>query len=76
MLTNTSSTSKTERHLMSIQEEMRKEDKSSFGTNMERLTRDGRSSILTKLRKCKVREFIRTSDSTSIDHSISDPDSQ
>jgi hypothetical protein len=69
-------TSKTERHLMSMEEKMRKEDKSLSGTSMERPTRDGRSSILTKQIKNKKRDLMMTSVSTSTDHSISDQDFQ
>jgi len=42
---NTSSTSKTIRQLMSMEEKMKKEEMLLFGTSMEELTRDGRSSI-------------------------------
>ena len=44
MLMNISSISKTEKHLMYMVEEMKKLDQSLFGTNMVKLTRDGRSS--------------------------------
>jgi hypothetical protein len=48
---------------MSIQQEMRKEDKSSPGKSMMELTRDGRFNILTKLKLFQLRERTMTSDS-------------
>jgi hypothetical protein len=61
---------------MSIQEEMKKEDRSLPGRDIMERIRDGRSSILTKLKQFNPRDFMRTSDSTSTDHSTSDPDFQ
>jgi len=50
MRMSTSSMSRTEGASMSMVEEMRKEDKSSHGTDTTVPTRDGKSSILTRSR--------------------------
>ena len=55
-------------------EETPKVNQSSSGATTEKLTRDGESSILTKLRRSKIRDFTRIPDSTSTDHSTSDQD--
>jgi hypothetical protein len=46
------------------------------GRDTVRLTRNGRSSILTKLSKLKLRDLTKSSVSISTDHSTSDQDSQ
>jgi len=53
---------------------MKKVDKSLSGTNIMVQTRDGRSSILTKLKKYRTKDSMRTSVSISTDHSTSDQD--
>jgi hypothetical protein len=44
------------KHLMYMVEKMKKEDQSLSGTSMKEPTRDGRLSILTKLRSHKPRD--------------------
>jgi hypothetical protein len=54
---------------MFIQEEMKKEDKSLFGTNTTELTKDGRLFILISQRMNNLRVSTKNSASISIDHS-------
>jgi hypothetical protein len=61
---------------MSIQEEMKKEDRSLPGRDIMERIRDGRSSILTNLRRNKLKVSTRTSDLSATNHSTSDPDFQ
>jgi len=70
MRTSTSSISQTTKHLMSKEEKMKKEQKFLSGRNMEKPIRNGRLSILTKLRSFKLQVLIKTSDFMSTDHSI------
>jgi hypothetical protein len=74
MKMNTSSTGTTRSALTCTQEEMKKQDKLSPGIDIMERTRDGKSSTLMMPRRFKVKDFMKTSDSTSIDHSTSDPD--
>jgi hypothetical protein len=67
---------KTERSLMFMETEMKKEEMSLSGRDMEVPTRDGESSMLTKQERPKPRDLTETSDSTSIDHSTSDQECQ
>jgi hypothetical protein len=76
MRTSNSLIGPTRRHLMSMVEEMKKEEKLSYGVNIRVQIRDGMLSTLIKLNQFKPRDFMRTSDSISIDHSTSDLDSQ
>jgi len=46
------------------------------GKNIMEPTRDGRSSILTRRKRKKLRDLMKIPVSTETDHSISDPDSQ
>ena len=73
---NNSSTGQMAKHLMSMVERMKKEDKLSFGASIMELTRDGEYFILTKLKKFNPRDLTKTSDGTLTDHSTSNPDSQ
>jgi hypothetical protein len=50
-----------------------KDKQSLFGSNMEELTRDGRSSIKIKLRRFRIRECMNSA-SMSTDHSTSSQD--
>jgi hypothetical protein len=47
-----------------------------FIIDIMELTKDGRFFILTRRQRDKQRDSIKNLDSTSIDHSISDPDFQ
>jgi hypothetical protein len=76
MKVNTSSTGTMEKLLMSQEERMLKDKQLSSGTNIMVLTRDGKSSMLTRPIRFQERDLMRNSDSTEIDHSISDPDFQ
>jgi hypothetical protein len=49
---------------------------SLFGRDMEELTRDGRSSMKMRKKEKLAKDLMKTSVSTSIDHSISDLDFQ
>lgn len=71
MMENTSSISRTERHLMFTVAKMRKADKSLSGTDTTEPTRDGRSHILTRLTRKKRRDWTKISDSKLADHSTS-----
>ena len=76
MKVNTLSTGTMEKLLMSQVERMLKDKQLSSGTNIMVLTRDGKSSMLTRPIRFQERDLMMTSDSTEIDHSISDPDFQ
>ena len=76
MKLNTSSTGLTENALMSQVERMLKDKQLSFGTDIMELTRDGKSSILTRPKRYQDQDLMKSSDSIEIDHSISDPDFQ
>jgi DNA-binding transcriptional regulator YiaG len=76
MKETSSSTSKTIEYLMLAETKMLKDNQSLFTRDMVVLTRDGRSSILIRLKMSKMKDMKRTSDSTSTDHSISDQDFQ
>jgi len=76
MKVNTLSTGTMEKLLMSQVERMLKDKLLSSGTNIMVLTRDGKSSMLTRPIRFQERDLMMTSDSTEIDHSISDPDFQ
>jgi hypothetical protein len=71
-----SSIQTTTRFLMLKEVKMLKDNKLSHGTGTERLTRDGELSIQIKLRRCKKRDFMKTSVSILTDHSTSDQDFQ
>jgi hypothetical protein len=73
---NTSSISRTRRHLMSIKERMLKDKRLSSGRSIMDSTRDGELSMLTNQPRRDPRDMTRTSDSTSTDYSTSDQDSQ
>jgi len=64
-----SSTGRTRRYLMSTKERIKKDKLLSSGRNMVEPTRNGRLSILTKIRDHKLRDLTRTSDSSATDHS-------
>jgi hypothetical protein len=68
--------SKTIRHLMSIKVRMLKDKKLLSGRSTMVSTRDGELSIQIKQPRKLQRDTIKTSDSTSIDSSTSDQDSQ
>jgi len=72
----TSPTSTTKNHLIFTEERMKKADKSLSIRVIKESTRNGMSSMLTKLLMFKPRDFKLTSDSTSTGHSTSDQDSQ
>jgi hypothetical protein len=55
---------------------MLKDRRSKFITDITELTKDGRSSILTRRQREKPRDLMKSSDSISIGHSILDPDFQ
>jgi hypothetical protein len=57
--------------LMSVEAKMKKEDLLSSGRNMVELTKDGRLSIKMKLKRFKKKDFMKTLDGISTDHSIS-----
>jgi hypothetical protein len=61
---------------MSIKERILKHKRSLSGVNIMDLTRDGEFSMFTKLESKEPRDLTLTSVSISIDHSISDQDSQ
>jgi len=63
MRMNTSSTSRMEKHLMYMEEEMKKAVKLLCGTNIAKLIRDGRSFILTKQKQFLQQDSIKTLDS-------------
>jgi hypothetical protein len=67
---------KQENVLMSIQAEMKKVERLSFGTSTVVLTKDGRLSTKMSTKRSKLRENLKNSDSTLIDHSISDLDTE
>jgi hypothetical protein len=71
-----SSTGTTVRYLMFQVERMKKDKQSGYGRITVELTRDGKSSILTKHQRLPRKDSTRNSDSTSIDHSTSDLDFQ
>ena len=73
---NTSSIGATARYLMFQVERMLKDKQLSSGTSTMETTRNGKSSILTKPQRFQERDLMKNLDSTEIDHSISDPDSQ
>jgi hypothetical protein len=56
MRTSNSSTGPTRRYLIFTVEEMKKEERSLSGTTTENQTRDGTSSILTKLKKNNLKD--------------------
>jgi hypothetical protein len=68
-------TSKTTNALMLKVEKMKRLERSLFTRDMVARTRDGRLSILTKLKSHKRKECMNL-DSTSTDHSTSDLDFQ
>jgi len=58
-----------EKHLMSMVDKIKKEEKLSSGADIKELTKDGELSILTKQRRLQKKALTMTSDSTSTDHS-------
>jgi hypothetical protein len=76
MKASISSIGKTVKHSMFTQERTKKEDKLLCGISTTVTTRNGKLSILTKLRKSKLKDFMKTMACTATDHSISDQDSQ
>jgi len=76
MKENNSSTGQIIRHLMSMVEKMKKEEKLSSGPNILETTRNGMLYILTNLRTSLRKELMKSSDSMSIDHSTLYPDFQ
>jgi hypothetical protein len=73
---NTSLTSRTIRHLMSINQRMLKDNRLLHGRNTMDLTRDGELSMLTQQRKKEQVDGIKNTDSTSTEHSTSDQECQ
>jgi len=73
---NTSSILEMVRHLMYMEEKMKKLGKSLPGRDTMVQTRDGRLSILIKLPRLLHQELMKTLDSTSTDHSTSNLDFQ
>ena len=69
MKINSSSTGRTAKFLMYQVQRMLKAKQLSSGRNTEEPTRDGKLSILMKLKSHKKRDFMVNSDSTSTDHS-------
>ena len=76
MRENTSSIGPTRKLLMFQEEKMLKAKPLLPGKNIMEPTRDGRSSILTRRKRKKLRDLMKIPVSTETDHSISDPDSQ
>jgi len=70
MRVNTLSTGRMEKFLMSKEERMLKDKQFGPGRDMVELTKDGRSSILINLVKNQLQDLIKSSVSTSADHSI------
>jgi len=68
------STGRAAKFLKSRLQRMMKEHQLAFTVTTEEETNNGQSSILTKLTKIEPRVLIQNSDSTLIDHSISDLD--
>jgi hypothetical protein len=73
---NTSSTSKTRRQLMSSRIRMLKDKRLLSGRDTMDSTKDGELSILTRRVRAQPRVTTKTSDSTLVDHSTSDQDSE
>jgi hypothetical protein len=69
-----SSNGKTTDALMFQAERMLKDKLLLFTRNMEELTRDGQSSILTRRKKKQIAALMPNGASTSTDHSSSDQD--
>jgi hypothetical protein len=61
---------------MSIKRRMLKDKNVLFIKDIMAGTRDGESFMLTKLPRLDQRDMIKSMDSTSIEHSTSDQDSQ
>jgi hypothetical protein len=57
---------------MSKEVKMKKDTRSKCGTTMEAKLSNGKLSMLTKLRRNKPRDWLKTSDSMPTDHSTSD----
>jgi len=76
MKVNTSSIGTIQRLLMSQEERILKDKQFGSGASTVEPTRDGRLSILTKLMTSPRKELMKSSDSTSIDHSTLFQDSQ
>jgi hypothetical protein len=68
----TSATSKTKDALMLLELRMKKEPQLVLQRRLRKPNRDGELFILTRLMMNKTRDFPRTSDSISTDHSTSD----
>jgi hypothetical protein len=68
---NTSSIGRTANALMLKEAKMLKVEMLSFGTDTMELTRDGKSSMLTKHQRFQQKVLMSNSDSTSTDHSTS-----
>ena len=71
MITNNSSTGQTTRYLMSRVQRMKKEPQLEFMETMERITKNGKFFMLTRLLRLRPRDSMRNSDSTLTDHSTS-----
>jgi hypothetical protein len=76
MKATTSSTSKTEKHLMFTETEMKKEERLLCGESTMVITRDGQSSILIKLLRKLLQDTAKNGVCGSAEHSISDQDFQ
>jgi hypothetical protein len=76
MKDNTSSTSTTRRHLMSMEEKMKKQERSLSGEDTTEPIRDGESSILIKLLRNQKLDTAKNGASISTDYSTSDQDFQ
>jgi hypothetical protein len=70
MRMNNSSTGKIARHSMSEEAKMKKVKQFKYGVTTELKHKNGKLSILTKLRAHKLRDLTKTSASMSTDHSI------
>jgi hypothetical protein len=76
MKENTSLTGPTKKHLMFTEDKIMKDKRLLSGRNTVEPTRNGRLSILTNLRRNKLKVSTRTSDLSATNHSTSDPDFQ
>jgi hypothetical protein len=71
-----SSIGRTTKFLMLKEERMKKEELLVYGATMEATIKSGLSSMLTKLARLKIKDLIKTSDSTETDHSTLDLECQ
>jgi hypothetical protein len=76
MKDNSSQISTTRRYSMSQETKTEKDKMFTSGRDTVVLTRDGRLSTLTRLKRKKLLDIMEATDSISTDNSISDQDSQ